>query len=280
MPNVGDRKAMGPGPVSPWRGLLDLPKDHPLKALIVTLGVALICSTLVTGSAVLLRPMQIANKEAERQRQLVTDILLQLEGADDVAAGRLDVEARVIDLASGDYVPSIEPRLYDQLREARDPESRIDIPDEFDIAGLRTRERFAVVYEVRQGGQTKLLILPVRGLGYGSMLYGYLGLAEDANTIVGLSFYEHGETPGLGALIDAPDWKAQWRDKKLRDENGVLRIGVGQGQLAPDTPEARYQVDGLIGATKTSIGVTNLLQYWLGEHGFGPFLRKFQAERG
>ena len=264
-----------------WRRFRDLPNDSPLKTVIVTAAVALVGSILVAGSAVLLRPMQIANKEAERQRHMV-EIIRQVPGADErlAALDGIQVEARVVDLESGDYVPSIEPRLYDQRRAAKDPEQSVEIPPESDIAGLKTRARFAVVYLVTQAGRTELVILPVRGRGYGSMLYGYLGLAEDANTVVGLTFFEHGETPGLGALVDSPSWKVQWHGKKVRDEGGVLRLGLGKGRIAPDSPEAAYQVDGLTGATWTSNGVTNLLHYWLGEDGFGPYLRKIQRQRG
>lgn len=271
------RETAGRNGGSWWSRFRGLPNDSPLKAVIVTLAVALVGSILVAGSAVLLRPMQIANKEAERQKRLV-EIIRQLPRDDErlAAADDIQVEARVVDLASGDYVASVEPRLYDQRRAAIDPERRIEIPPEADIAGLKRRAPYAVVYLLRQAGEVRLVILPVRGRGYGSMLYGYLGLAADANTVVGLNFYEHAETPGLGALVDSSSWKVQWHGKKVRDEGGVLRLGVGQGRIAPDSPETLYQVDGLTGATWTSNGVTNLLHYWLGEHGFGSYLRKIQ----
>lgn len=277
--------------VSWWDRFRDLPNDSPLKTLAVTLAVALVGSILVAGSAVILRPLQIANKEAERQahfaelvRQLpeIAELVRQLPGVgEDMAAPEgIDVVAQVVDLDTGDYVPSMEPRLYDQRRAAKDPEQRVAIPPEADIAGLKARARFAVIYLVRQAGQVKLVVLPVRGRGYGSMLYGYLALAPDANTVVGLTFYEHAETPGLGALVDVPSWKLQWRGKKVRDEGGVLMIGVGAGRIAPDSPDAPYQVDGLTGATWTANGVTHLLHYWLGDHGFGPYLHKLRKERG
>jgi Na+-transporting NADH:ubiquinone oxidoreductase subunit C len=248
-----------------------------LKAVIVTLAVALVGSILVAGSAVLLRPIQIANKDAERQKRLV-EIIRQppINVERPTAADDMQVEARVVDLESGEYVDTVEARLYDQRQAATDPEQRVEIPPEADIAGLKRRAPFAVVYLVRQAGEVRLVILPVRGRGYGSMLYGYLGLAADANTVVGLNFYEHAETPGLGALVDSPSWKVQWQGKKARDDVGILRLGVGQGRIAPDSPETLYQVDGLTGATWTSNGVTNLLHYWLGEHGFGPYLRKIK----
>ncbi|NQV54738.1 MAG: FMN-binding protein [Rhodospirillales bacterium] len=111
--------------------------------------------------------------------------------------------------------PLPTPGLYDQRKAASDPNQRIAIPKELDIAGLGTRASFAVIYLVNQAGKTRQVILPMRGRGYGSMIYGYLGLGEDMNTVAGLTFYEHRETPGLGALIDSSAWKNQWRGKKF-----------------------------------------------------------------
>jgi Na+-transporting NADH:ubiquinone oxidoreductase subunit C len=274
-----------------WRRFRELPNDSALKTLVVTLAVALVGSVLVAGSAVLLRPLQIANKEAERRehfaelvRQLpeIAELVRQLPGLDGGVAApeAVEVAAKIVDLETGGYAPSLEPRLYDQRRAARDPELSVEVPPELDVAGLKARARYAVVYLVRQAGDIRMVVLPVRGRGYGSMLYGYLALAGDTKTVVGLSFYEHAETPGLGALVDSPSWKAQWRGKTVRDEAGVVRLGVGTGRISADSPEAPYQVDGLTGATWTANGVTHLLHYWLGEHGFGPYLRKIARRRG
>jgi len=262
-----------------WSRFRALPNDDPIKTMAMTVAVAFVGSVLVASSAILLKPLQIANKEAERRKHF-DEIIRQLPGADDVLiADRIQVEARVVDLESGEYAVSIDPTRYDQRRAAKDPARSVKIPEKHDIAGLRNRERFAIVYLIRQAEQLRLMILPVRGRGFGSMLHGYLGLAGDGNTVVGLSFYEHGETPGLGSLIDAPGWKMQWRGKKVWDA-GVLKLGVGSGRIEPGSEEARYQVDGLTGATWTGRGVTNLLHYWLGEHGFAPYLRKLRRQGG
>lgn len=285
----GNGPARG-GARSWWQRFRELPNDSALKTVTVTLAVALAGSVLVASSAVLLRPLQIANKEAERRERFaelvqqlpgLEELVRQLPGADEgmVAAEGIEVEAKVVDLETGNYVPTMDPQLYDQRRAAQDPEMSVAVPPEHDVAGLKRRARYAVVYLVRQAGDIRMVILPVRGRGYASMLYGYLALAGDANTVLAVTFYEHAETPGLGALIDSPSWKAQWEGKKVRDEAGVLRVGVGTGHIPADSPQAPYQVDGLTGATWTSNGVTNLLHYWLGDHGFGPYLRKLE-ERG
>lgn len=107
-------------------------------------------------------------------------------------------------------------------------------------------------------------------------LYGFMAVKGDLNTVVGLGFYQHGETPGLGGEVDNPKWKALWHGKTLFDGNGQLAVQIIKGSVDPTAANAQHQVDGLAGATLTSKGVDNLLHFWLGENGFGPFLMKLQ----
>ncbi len=95
----------------------------------------------------------------------------------------------------------------------------------------------------------------------------------------GFSFYEHGETPGLGGEVDNPNWKQQWPGKKVYDEQGKLRITVLKGTVDRNAPDAVYQADGLAGSTLTARGVDNLLKYWLGADGYRPFIEQLQ-QRG
>ncbi len=280
MPN-NDHSDIEVGASGAWyRKLLDMPNDSPAKAIVVTLIVSLLASVLVAGSAVLLRPTQVANRQLEQKKR----ILEILEGASLVGerSGPVevtDLEARVIDLASGEEAAAIDANKYDQREAAKDTAQSVAIPPQKDIAQIGRRAKYAVVYEITKAGRLELIILPVHGRGFGSTLYGYLGLAGDAQTVVGLSFFEQGETPGLGALVDDPVWRQQWSGKKVRDDSGEVRLGVARGQVPSGDPIAAYQVDGLTGATWTGQGVTNLLRYWLGEDGFGPYLRKIRKER-
>ena len=79
-------------------------------------------------------------------------------------------------------------------------------------------------------GNLDKVILPVHGYGLWSTLYGFIALEENGNDIFGLQFYQHAETPGLGAEVDNPRWKKLWKGKKLVDENDVLQIGVSKTQ--------------------------------------------------
>ncbi|MBC8240108.1 MAG: NADH:ubiquinone reductase (Na(+)-transporting) subunit C [Alphaproteobacteria bacterium] len=256
-----------------WQRFTALPNNSARKTIIVTLTVALVCSVLVAGSAVLLKPLQIENKETARRSHIaaLSHILEERYGSQIP----ITLEVRLIDLASGVVVTNVDPVSYDQRRAAADPARQVMVPADQDLAGLKTRAPWAVIYIARRAGRLEMVMLPVRGRGFGSMLYGYLALGADLEHVLGLSFHEHGETPGLGALIDSQDWKRRWRGKIIRD-GGIIKLGVAPGPVDPSSELARYQVDALTGATWTGMGVTNLLHYWLGPHGFGPYLAKLR----
>lgn len=248
--------------------------DTPLRAVLTALGVALVCALLVSVTAVTLRPYQRANLEAERYAQLET--IMGSPSADGMGA---DMETRVVELDSGRYVEALDPLAFDARQAAADPESSIAIPAERDAAGIHRRAKHAVVYILRDGsGAVDTLILPVYGAGYQSTLYGYLALASDANTVKALKFYEQNDTPGMGARIQDPEWEALWPGKRIEDAAGALRIGVARG--AAPASDADYKVDGISGATRTSLGVDGLLRFWLGDMGFGPYLERVRRGEG
>lgn len=263
------------------RGPASWPRDSRRNTLLVAITVSLACSVLVSTAAVVLRPMQEQNAERHRQK-----IILEVAGLLDSGAGIDEqfrqVEARVVDLRSGQYVPDMDPAMVDGRRAARDPDLSAAIPANADIASIGRRQHFATVYLVRPEGRLKFIILPVYGYGLWSTMYGFVALNADANTVAGLQFYEHAETPGLGAEIDNPKWRSLWRGKLVYDDDGAPKIEVIRGNVPAagegDERITRHQVDGLAGSTLTGRGVTNLLRYWLGEDGFAPYLRRVTTE--
>jgi Na+-transporting NADH:ubiquinone oxidoreductase subunit C len=203
-----------------------------------------------------------------------------LQEGDDIDAAFEQIDTRIVDLATGRYVYNVDPESFDPLSAARDPAQSVLISGDVDLANLKRRSRYAPVYLVIEGDEVQQIILPVYGSGLWSAMFGYLALEADARTIRGLRFYEHAETPGLGDQVDNALWRAQWRGKKALGEDGQPRIEVVRGTVtaAADGADAQYQVDGLSGATLTSRAVTSLLHYWLGSHGFGPYLQRMQQE--
>jgi Na+-transporting NADH:ubiquinone oxidoreductase subunit C len=253
--------------------------ENPIRALLMVLGVAVVCALLVSVSAVKLRPHYVANLEAHRLAQLES-ILGALTGTvHEVAAG--EMESRVVELASGNYSDKLDPATFDARKAATDRDGSVLIPADRDVAGIKRRARHATVFLVRDAnGDVELIILPVRGSGYQSSLYGFLALEGDTSTVVALKFYEQGDTPGMGARIQNPSWEALWPGKQVYDDTGALRIGVARGRVSPGSADADHMVDGISGATRTSQGVHGLLRFWLGDFGFGPYLERVRHGEG
>ena len=172
---------------------------------------------------------------------------------------------------------SFDVDKYDPRLAARDPELSVKISREADTAGIKRREKYAYIYKISDDNdQLTQIVLPIYGKGLWSTLYGFLALESDANTVAGITFYEHGETPGLGGEVENEQWQSQWIEKTVYDDQGEVELAVIKGQVDPSAPEATYKVDGLSGATITSNGVTGMIQYWLGPNGFGPYLDRLQ----
>ena len=238
-------------------------RDSISNTLIVAVGLSLVCSVIVSSAAIVLKPVQERNEELFR-KQIILDVAGLMEPGADVDALFASIETRTVDLESGSYADDA------------DPEAMVTIPTELDIASIGQRPRYVDVYLVKDEGRLEQLILPVYGKGLWSTMLGYLSLAPDGNTVRGLRFYAHAETPGLGDQIDKEPWRAQWDGKQIYDDSGEPKIRVIKGIVPDDAPNAEYMVDGLSGATLTANGVTYLVQYWTGSHGFGPYLANYR----
>lgn len=250
--------------------------DSMGKTLIVAFSLCIVCSVVVSAAAVMLKPVQEVNKTLDRKRNILAAAGM-LDTSRSVEEQFAQVSTRVVDLRTGKFADDVvDADEFDQRSAAKDPESSEALPEEQDIANIARRENYALVYLVKdaQGGIDKI-ILPVHGAGLWSTLYGFVALEPDANTVAGIGFYEHGETPGLGGEVDNPRWKALWPGKQVY-RDGDVEIQLIKGSVDPSSPNAAWQVDGLAGATLTARGVTNLVQFWLGENGFEPFLNNLQ----
>ena len=246
--------------------------DSVGKTLFVAVTLCLFASMIVSVAAVSLRPVQEANKARDKQLNILQVAGLYQPGTD-VSEAFAAFEPQVLDLQTGVFTDQFDAASFDDLAAAQDPElSRaLDV----DPAGIGRQSRYKTVYLLRDdAGDLDKVILPIHGYGLWSTLYGFIAVEENGNDIFGLQFYQHGETPGLGAEVDNPRWKALWSGKKLHDADGDLQITVAKTQTAagPD-----HHIDALAGATLTSAGVDNLVKFWMGEEGYAPFLNALQA---
>ncbi len=262
---------------NPFASVLAMSNDDPKKIVAVAVALCLVCSILVSAAAIGLRSMQEANKQIEKQRNILQVAGLLEVGAEIDQVFEERIEPRVVDLAAGAFTDAVDATTYDAKAAARDPEQSKAVTADEDIASIKRKANYATVYLVKaideDQGRYDTVIIPVHGYGLWSTLYGFLALKPNGDEIVGLQFYEHAETPGLGGEVDNPNWRAQWRGKELFGDGGDLEI-----QIVKSGAAGAHEIDGLAGATLTSNGVHNLVRYWAGENGFGPFLKKLPEE--
>lgn len=254
-----------------------------LGTLVVAVVLCLVCSLVVSSAAVGLRERQQTNQKNKQQRNvLIAAGIWDKDEHTDADIPRLfeNIEVKAINLPGrGKDLPEagaengeVDITSYNQLKASKDPEQSIIIGEE-DIAGIKRREVVSLVYLIKgESGQVETIVLPIYGKGLWSTLYGYLAMEADARTVKGITFYQHGETPGLGGEVDNPKWKAQWPGKVVINESGEPILEVTK----PGNAVEDYQVDGLSGATITATGVEKTVRYWLSDDAFGPFLDNYR----
>jgi Na+-transporting NADH:ubiquinone oxidoreductase subunit C len=238
------------------------------------LAVCVVCALLVSFSAVQLKPLQKANKLLDQQTKILeASGLLEKAGKDVVKTYNEFVVARMIDLDSGEFIEG-DVINFDERRNSRD--KALSIKPESDLAGINRRSNTAVVYLVKDdAGVINTVVLPIVGSGLWDLMYGYVGLEADLNTVKSVIYSDHKETPGLGAEVLNPAWKALWPGKKIYNDAGEVKAKLVKGGAKANDI---HGVDGLSGATLTSNGVTNTLQFWFGKEGYNTFITKYLAE--
>ena len=243
---------------------------------------SVVCAVFVSGAAVSLKDRQEINAALDKQRNVLIAAGLAKDGE---KLSRQEIEERfapirqvVIDLETGEEHPGIDPMTFDYRKEAMSPDTSRPAPD--NLSRVQRLANNAMVYQLQDdSGAIQTLILPIEGYGLWGTLYGFLALDADLNTIRGITFYEHKETPGLGGEVDNLVWKARWDGRLAFDEEHIPRITVIKGH-ARSPAEDPFRVDGLSGATITSRGVTNMIHFWLADNGFGPYLQRLRQSEG
>lgn len=136
-----------------------------------------------------------------------------------------------------------------------------------------------VVYILKDdAGEVQAYALPMIGEGLWGKMLGYISVGADANTVKGISYYKHQETPGLGAEIEKPWFRSNFVGQKVYDEAGILRSvsvvkGKARDRYAGD--DLLHFVDGISGATITARGVTDMLKaHFEAYHNYFSKLRK------
>ena len=161
--------------------------------------------------------------------------------------------------------------LYDDKKQSGSTDA-IQLTTKQNTIGIPSIAAKSVIYNVMKNSEVDSFVFPIKGKGLWSTMYGFLCLNKNGSTIKGITFYEHGETPGLGGEIDNPLWKKLWQGREVYNTSGKVSIEVIKGN-AGTVKEAPHQIDGLSGATITAKGVSDLVQFWMGKNAFEPYIK-------
>ncbi|MDQ7090388.1 MAG: Na(+)-translocating NADH-quinone reductase subunit C [Methylococcales bacterium] len=258
--------------------ILALSNESLKKTIAVALALCFVCAILVSISAVALKPLQVENKAMDMKKNILDVAGLLTENANIHQAFAEKIEAKLVNMETGEYVEDLDVITYDQRKAAKNPAQNTLIPKDKDLASIKVKAKIAKVYLVKEGDAIKSIILPVHGYGLWSTMYGFLALDADGQTVQSINFYDQAETPGLGGEVVNPNWRALWSGKQVYSESGDVALKLIKGVVDNTKDGSEFQVDGLAGATLTSTGVSNLIKYWMSNEGFATYLDKIRPE--
>ena len=248
-------------------------KNSNSYLVVFAVVICVVCSGALALTFNGLQPLIEANQAFDKQKNVLKAVgYWDPSKAADAAMAREDLEQMFVD----NIERIVIRKTADGVEEVGDSMSDREIADALKAAeferDFRNRE-YLELYRARRDGETRY-VLPTLAYGLWSWMYGFLAVNEDGTEVVGITYYQDGETPGLGAEINNPGWQAQWPRKQLYDASGALvSVTVKKGRVSQDVPkEVAHYVDGLSGATITSNGVTKYLKWNL--EAFEPFFRK------
>lgn len=264
-------------------------QDSILKTFVVASVLCIVCSIFVSTAAVMLKPLQEANKELDKQANiLAASGLVDLHKAYPTQA-RVDELSKSVTALTFDVKTNTVYFLPKNELPAGGVEM-VDL-DGFDLAKIRQMPRFVEFYVCSDSGNpitdaeqlrtdATRFVFPIEGTGLWSLMRGFIALEfadsktesgeKQLNKVVNILFYQQGETAGLGGEIANPKWQAKWKDKIIyagRSSEPTITV------LRPGIPNnGDDQIDGIAGSTLTGNGVQNTVRFWLGNHGFGPLI--------
>lgn len=209
-------------------------------------------------TALSLKPLQTANADADKMKQILTSVHVTPAKTDVIADFNRYITDMFVVNAKGERV---EGNAFD-----------IDMAAE---SKLPVDSRKMPVYEYNPGDGATKYILPVYGAGLWGPIWGYIAVENDGSTIYGAYFAHQGETPGLGAEIEKPAFSNQFNGLHLFKDNRFLPVAVVKAGQAPLNGED--YVDAISGGTITSKGVASMIDNCLS--GYTAFLESLSSKQ-
>lgn len=200
-----------------------------------------IISFLLASTSILLQEKRLLNCKIDMQKNVLVSSGFSLSEGNDVEK-----------LYEEFVVPMIVSKEGEIIKENVDSNVKVD-------------DKLLKIYRVKDendGNKTNAYVYPVLGKGLWSKLLGFLAVDPKGQRIVGITFYKHGETPGLGAEIEKNWFLKNFVGKELYSNQKFVGITVAKGKAKDDISYKtgpQHVVDGISGATITSKGVQKML---------------------
>ncbi|SDI97844.1 Na+-transporting NADH:ubiquinone oxidoreductase subunit C [Ferrimonas sediminum] len=248
-------------------------KDSVLGTMTFSVVLCLLCSFMITGTVEVLKERKLVKKRSELKRYVL--VAANIQGDVEEMFDK-HVTPMLVNLDSGETADLSEKEIldFDDRMAAINPDT--SVKPKKDLARIKRRANQARVFKVvDDNGQLTSVVMPIHGKGLWSVVYGFVAIQPDLNTIEGMVVSEHGETPGLTDFLKDPQWLKGWHDKQIFDDSGkpVLAVVKG-GAKAGDS----HGVDGVSGATKTGRGLQKAVRFWFGPEGYQTFLNTLHKE--
>lgn len=223
--------------------------------------IAVMTALILSIASQSLKERQVLNMEADMKRNIIAAVGLLPPGMSDCKGPLSEKQCCDITACYKDHIESFVINSRGEVVKGNHIPERISIEAELDKP---ENDRLFPLFLRKKGRSSREYIsycIPVIGKGLWSTLYGYLALEKDLNTIKGLTFYKHGETPGLGAEIEKEWFRKNFVGKKILNKKGELvSVRVAKGKVKASSPYGDHEVDGITGATLTGNGVTKLIE--------------------
>lgn len=210
--------------------------------------ICVVCSLVLSATATVLKERQDIAVELDRKMNVLKAFGVQTIDEAGAKLPKEDVDRYFtenisevyVEKATGDIVENPDPNVLKAEAKERTHVTRSLLP----------------LYIWKEGGEPVKYAFPTSGMGLWSIVNGYIALDRDLATVIGVTFYKHGETPGLGGEVSADWFMSQFAGKTIHNGSALVELEVMKGQ-APD--DSNYQVDGMSGATMTGNGLNEFM---------------------
>ena len=227
--------------------------------IIFSVILTVVCGLLLSGSSQLLGPIQREAIALDTKKQILGAVM----SGDELAAMKPEEISTYYENTIASTVVNIEGEEVTEVEGAPITAEGVDIGRNYK---LPPEERLYPVFIYHEEGNPENItsyILPLYGAGLWNVIWGYLALQPDLNTIEGVTFSHAGETPGLGARITETEVQERYKEKEIWNENEELEAVIMMKGEGRDYSEDPHKVDGMSGATITAVGVNNMLKNYL-----------------